>query len=237
MEGLLLALHLAPDAIEVLRPTIHLATVEPHSCQAITEELEGDAEAFFPFTALGGHLFGDFPERLRLQQLEGQIFEFPLEATDPEPVGQGGINLPGLSGDALLLLPFQRPQRAHVVQTVGQLHEHHPDVAGHRQEHFAQVFCLGLGAIGEVETPQLGDPLHERPHLRAKMLLQLISGEVGVFHHIVEKARGNHRRTGTDIPQKIGHRHGVNDVGVAAGTELTFVELEGEIESGRQQRF
>ena len=228
-------MHLAPDAEQVLGPTTHLATGQPHGGQAIPQQLHRDREPVLPFTALGGHLLLHLPESLGLQDLEGQILQLPLEAADAEAVGQGGVDLAGLAGDALLLLGLQGAERAHVVETVGQLHQHHADVAGHSQEHAAQVLGLGFGLVGEVNAAELGHPLHQGPHLGAEAGLDVLRGDLGVLHHVVQKAGGDHRRTGADVPQEIGHRNRVNDVGLAAGSKLPRVKLEGEVEGGRQQ--
>ena len=67
------------------------------------------------------------------------------------------------------------------------------------------------------------------------MLLNLGGGDVGVLDHVVEKPGGNHAGAGADIAQQVGHRHRVNDVGLATGAHLAVVELEGEIKGGRQQ--
>jgi hypothetical protein len=46
-----------------------------------------------------------------------------------------------------LLLGRHVADGAHVVQTVGELHEDHPQVLGHRHEELAEVFrLLGLAA-------------------------------------------------------------------------------------------
>ena len=53
---------------------------------------------------------------------------------------------------------------------------------------------------------------------------------LGVFHHVVEEARGDHAGAGPDVPQQIRHRHRMADVGLTAGPHLAVVELEGEME-------
>ena len=53
VELFLLALHLGPDAIEVLGTTTHFTAVEAHGSQTITEQLHRDGEALLAFAALG----------------------------------------------------------------------------------------------------------------------------------------------------------------------------------------
>ena len=237
VEGLALALHLVPDAIEVFRPSADLALRQPHRGQLAAEDVGGHPEALLPVAALAGDLLLDIPEGLGLEDLEGQVLQLPLEATDAQAVRQGPVDLTGFPGDALLLLGLQRPQGAHVVEAIRQLHEHHADVTGHGQEHAAQVFGLGLGLVGEVNATQLGDPLHQAPHLRAEVLLDLLGRDLGVLHHVMEETGGDHPGTRTDVPQQIGDGDRMADVGLTAGPHLAVVELKGEIEGGGQQRF
>ena len=88
-----------------------------------------------------------------------------------------------------------------------------------------------------MNATELGDPLHQLTHFRAEMLLDLLEGYVGVFHHIVKETRSDHRSTGADIAQQISHRHGMNDVGIATRPELPLMQLKTEVESRHQQGF
>ena len=237
VEGLLLALHLAPDAIEVLGPATHLHPIQAHGGEAVAQELHRDTQALLALTALGSNLLLHIPKGLGLEDLEGQILEFPLQSTNAKAIGQGGVDLPGFAGYALLLLGLEGTEGAHVVEPVGQLNQHHPDVTGHRQEHPAQVFRLGFGVVREMDAAELGDALHQGPHLRPKMLLDFLGDDVGVLDNVVEEARRNHPRTRADIAQQIRHRDRMNDVGLTGGPELTLVELVGKIERRGQKRF
>ena len=201
MERLLLALHLAPDAIEVLGPAAYFAMGQPHRGQPIPQQLHGHLQPLLTLAALGGHLLLHVPVGLGLEDLEGQIFQLPLQPANAEAIGQGGIDLPGFPGDAQLLFGLERRDGAHVVQPIGQLDQHHPDVAGHGQKHAAQVFSLGFCVVGEVNAAELGNPLHQGPHLGAEMLFDLLSGDLGVLHHVVQEARSDHAGAGTDIAQ------------------------------------
>ena len=201
VERLLLALHLAPDAIEVLGPAAYFAIGQAHGGKPVAQQLHRDRQALLALAALGGHLLLHVPVGLGLEDLEGQIFQLPLQPANAEAIGQGGIDLPGFPGDAQLLFGLERRDGAHVVQPVGQLDQHHPDVAGHGQKHAAQVFSLGFGVVGEVNAAELGNPLHQRPHLGTEVLFDLLSGDTGVLHHVVQEARSDHAGAGTDIAQ------------------------------------
>ena len=235
VEGLLLALHLAPDAIKMLGTAGHFTALQAHRRQPVPQQLHRDSEPILPIAALAGHLLLDLAEGLRFENLEGEIFEFPLEATDAEPIGQRRVDIAGFAGNALLLLGLEGPEGAHVVQPIGQLHQHHPDVTGHGQEHAPQVLGLGLGLVGEVNASQLGDPLHQGAHLGTEMQLDLLGCDLGVLHDIVQEAGSNHGSAGPDVAQQVCDRHRMNDVRLAAGPELALMQLVGEIKSRSQQ--
>ncbi len=237
VKRLLLALHLAPDPVKMLGPATHLAGVQPRGRQAFPQQGCGDPQALFPLAALRGHRLLDLPESLRLQHLERQVFQLPLEPPDAEAIGQGGIDLTGFAGNALLLLRLEGAEGAHVVQPISEFHQHNADVAGHGEKHPPQIFRLGFGVVGEMNAPELGHAFHQRPNLGAEVLLQLPGRHLRVLHHVVKKAGGDHRRAGPDVAQQIRHGDGVDDVRLARGPKLPFVELKGEIEGRRQQRF
>ena len=236
VERLLLALHFAPDAIEVLGPATHLTVVQPRGGEAIPQQLHGHPQALFPVTALGRHLLLNVAVGLGLEDFEGQILQLPLEPANPQPVGEGGIDLPGFAGDALLLLWLEGRQRAHVVEAVCQLHQHHADVAGHGQKHATQIFCLGLGVVGEMDPAQLGDPLHQGPHLGAEASLDLIGGDAGVLDHVVQEAGGDYPCTGAGLPQQIGNGDRMDDVRLARGPQLALVVAVGVIEGAGEEQ-
>ena len=122
VERLLLALHLVPDAVKVLGPTAHITVGETNRSEPVAQQLHGDTQALLAVAALARHLLLHIAEGLGLEDLEGQVLQFPLEATNAETIGQRAVDLARFAGDALLLLGLQRPERAHVVQPVGQLH-------------------------------------------------------------------------------------------------------------------
>ena len=77
-----------------------------------------------------------------LEVAEGQILEFAANNAHSQPVRDGRVDIQRLARDALLLVRRQIFERAHVVQPVGQLHQHHANVVDHGQKHLADVFGL-----------------------------------------------------------------------------------------------
>ena len=108
-----------------------------------------------------------------------------------------------------------RVERAHVVQPVGELDQDDAHVARHGQQHLAEV--LGLRVFGrlELDAIELGDAVDQLGDRLAEVLRDLVLGDRGVLHHIVQQ-RG-HQRLAVEVPvgQDFGDRQRVRDVGVA----------------------
>ncbi len=98
-----LALHLLPDAVDVLRPPLELGD-DPGGLEARLELLDRPIDVALAALAAGVEEPGQLAIGLRLEDLEAQVLQLPLDLPDPEALGQGGVDLHGLAGDALLLL-------------------------------------------------------------------------------------------------------------------------------------
>ncbi len=110
----------------------------------------------------------EFGEPLRVQRGERQILELLLQLLHPEPVRQRRVDVERLLGDALLLLERHRRDRAHVVQTVGELDDQDPEVLRHRDEHLAHRRRLLLLAAVEADPFELRDTVDDRRDLRRR---------------------------------------------------------------------
>jgi hypothetical protein len=117
------------------------------------------------------------------------------------------------------------PDRAHVVQSVGELDEHDAYVADHRQHHFLHIGRLLLGPRVEREVGQLGQAVDELGHGRAELRLQGSARDTGVFEDVVEESGDD--AVGVERELGDGARDGqwMGDVGVAGQALLAFVGL------------
>ena len=114
--------------------------------------------------ARGHHLF-DLGVALGVQGRKAEVFELPLDLLDTEAVCQGRVDVEGLLGDGALAVHRHHRDRAHVVQTVGQLDQQNAPVLGHGDEHLANRGGL-LGLLGvELQAVELGDPVDDRRDL------------------------------------------------------------------------
>ena len=218
--------HLLVDGVVVLGPARHprldlgLAQV---GGDVLDDLLEEDIAARGPL----GDQPGDLVVPLGVERREGQVLEFPLDGVHAEPVGQRREDLQRLPRLALLLLPGQVAQRAHVVQPVGELDDQDPDVTGHGDDHLAHG--LGLGDLAVLDLVQLGDPVDQGGDLVTEVGPQLVEGVGGVLHRVVQQGRAQRLVVHAQLGQDGGHGERVGDVRVAALALLAGMPVRGHV--------
>ena len=127
--------------------------------------------AFAVGAPLGDHRL-DLRVLARVQRLEGEVLELPLERVDAEPVRERRVDLERLPRLLDLLLLAEVLDRAEVVEAVGELDEDDAHVLGHRHDHLPVVLGLRLLAGLELDARQLRDAVDERGDLVAELLAQ-----------------------------------------------------------------
>ena len=140
----------------------------------------------------------------RVEDLEGEVLELPLDCVDAEPVGERRVDLERLLRLLNLLLLAEVLDRAHVVKAVGELDQDHADVLRHGHDHLSVVLGLGLLAALEADPGQLGDALDELRDLVAERDAELLDVGLRVLDHIVEKRRGD--RLGVEVKLRADQR-------------------------------
>ena len=148
----------------------------------------------------------------------------------PQPVGDGGVDLDGLVGDAHLTVAADGIERAHVVQPVGQLDEDDAYITRHGQKHLAEGLGLGGFAAAELHLVELGQAVDHLGHDAAELLVEFGLADGSVFQRVVQQ--GGAQGVGVELPAGTDecHRDGVGDVGFAAGALLAAVGLFGQPE-------
>ena len=101
---------------------------------------------------------------------KGQIFEFAAKFPHAQAVRERRVNIEGFPRDGLLAFRLQMLQRAHIVETIGQLDEHDSYIRDHGQQHFTDVFRLTIFAVGELDFVDFGDTIDDMSDLFAKNL-------------------------------------------------------------------
>ena len=161
----------------------------------------------------------------RIDVLERQVFQLAANLAHAEAVRDRRVNLQRLLGDLLLPLGREVLQGAHVVQTVGQLDEHHADVVHHGQHHLAHVFRLRFFGRGEVDLADLGDAFDDVGDLLAELGFDLVDGDRRVFDGVVQQPGGDGRGVEPHLGQQNRDLQRMREVGLARLAELSFVML------------
>ena len=135
----------------------------------------------------GGDLAADLLEGVGMLVFEREVLQFCLYGEEPQAVGQRSVDVERFAGDLILLVGRHRAQRAHIVQAVGHLYEHHAYILRHRKQQLAEILGLGRGLVAEDAARNLGEPLHELGDFLAEILLDILYGVVRILHHVVEQ--------------------------------------------------
>ena len=145
-----------------------------------------------------------------IELLKGALLQLGLHPMDAQAVGQGGVDVHGLLGDASTLGLLEMMQGAHIVQAVGELDQHHPDVLGHGDEHLAKIFSLLVLVGVKLNLRELGDAVHHEGDLMAKELPHLVYGGQGVLHGVMQEPGGDARFVEPQLGEQVGDLDGVN---------------------------
>src|SRR5215204_4862763 len=76
-----LALHLLPDAADVLRPAAQIG-LDPGRCKCVAEDAHCPPDVRLAGLAARLELLGETPELGRIEDLEGEVLELPLDLPD-----------------------------------------------------------------------------------------------------------------------------------------------------------
>ncbi len=165
----------------------------------------------------------------RIGVAEGQVLKLAAHLAHAQPVRQRSINVLRLARNRLLPLRLQVLQRAHVVQPVGQLDQHHAHIRHHRQQHLAHVFRLAVFAVGELDLVDLGHALDNVRHLVAEALRNLLARGLRVLHGVVQQRRRNGRRVQLHLHQHLRYLERVHNIGLATQARLPLVVCDAEL--------
>ena len=209
-----LALHLLPDAVDVLRPPLELG-LDAGIRQPRPQLLDRPLDVRLAARPAGVQELRQLPVGLRLERLEREVLQLPLDLPDPETLRERCVDLQRLVGDAMLLLGGQRAEGSHVVEAVRELDEHDADVVRHRQEHLPDVLGLPLLVAVGAELGQLRHAVDEMGDLGTELLLDVGEAELGVLGDVVQERRGDGHGIDAELGQDLRGGDRVRDVRLA----------------------
>ena len=172
---------------------------------------------------------------LGLEIAEGEVFEFAADQAHSQAVRDRRINIERFASDALLLFRRKKPQRAHVVQPVGQFHDDDADVVHHGQQHFADVFGLAGFGSQQVQAVDLRDAFDQARDVRPKALGNALRGYARVFHDVVQQRGAERGDVQLHVREDVRDFQGMRKVGVAGLAQLGAMLLGGKVKRAAQQ--
>jgi len=138
-----LALHFAPDTVDVLGTPRHIA-LDTHPKQLLFESGHQLADILFPVHASFGQQFG-YPLVLdRFKVAEGQIFQLPLDMTNTQAMGQGGVYIKNFPRHTPLTLLRRQLDGANGTGALRQLDQCDAHIVDDRHQHLANLCRLML---------------------------------------------------------------------------------------------
>ena len=170
-----------------------------------------------------------------MQCRKGEVLELPLDLLDPEAVRERRVDVEGLLGGRSLGDLGHDRDRAHVVQTVGELDEQDAPVRRHGEEHLAD----GGGLLGllrvELEAVELGDAVDDAGDDLAELLFDVLEAHTGVLDRVVQEGGFDGGRVKAELGNRQGDGGRVGDVVLAGPAGLASVGALG-CQGGRDDR-
>ena len=166
----------------------------------------------------------------RIEGAEAELLQLDPDASKPEAIGDGCVDLDRFARDAAPLDERQRIEGAHVVQPVRELDEHDPQIAGHRHQHLAEVLGLRLGPALEREMGELADPVDEVGDRVAEPGRDMGLGGRGVLDDVMEQGGDDGLVIEAHLGEDPCDLDGMVYVGLAGGPALLAVGVGPEQE-------
>ena len=235
IHGLVLGVHLPVNGVNVLDPTVG-GVMDAHIRQPGGDLLLNGTHKRLILLPVGLQIGHNVLVARRVQIAQSNILQLPFDLLHTEPVSKRRIHIHSLPALADLLGRRLILHGTHIVQTVGDLDQHHPDVLGHSHKHLAQVLHLLLLGAGEIGTGQLGNALYQFCGGIAESLGNIIVGGIGVLDAVVEQSAQNGVHIQTHLRHDLRHRQRVNDVRRAVFPFLILMLFPGILHRPVDQR-
>ena len=172
---------------------------------------------------------GDGGVGLGLQLAEGERLHLLHELVHADPLGERGIDVHRLAGDALALVGIlDVVERAHVVQPVGQLDEQHADIVRHGEQELAEILGGALALGLRLDLGELSDAVDHARDIVAEQALDVLGRGHRVLDRIVQDRGDDRLVVEMQVGEDAGHFDRVAEIGVAAGALLGAVRVDRE---------
>ncbi len=220
---LVLLAHLAPYAVRpsVIHLRLHFHALARKQFLQITTE-DAQTRPVFHHVIGKSRLYGIIFVRTTI--FEGEVLKVSLHVEESEAIGKRSVEIVSLACYLHLLVGAHGCQRAHVVQTVGNLYHQGTYVVMQRVEQLLIVVELLRHAIFILLL--LRHHIDQECHVLTKHVTYLVNGVLRVFHDIVKEGTDD----GVDIQSHLlsgdlSHSHGVYYIRCATLAVLIFVSF------------
>ena len=139
----MLLLHFLVNAVKMFCPSFNLR-FNIKGLQIILNDAIYLFCIFFPFLLLFCDLFYQIKIFFHAKISEGKILQFHLHPVDTQTACQRGIYFKCFPGNEFLSFLRLKFQRSHIVGSICQPYKGYPDIVGHGQHHFSEVFRLSF---------------------------------------------------------------------------------------------
>ncbi len=185
-----------------------------------------------PLEPLGDRFVG-----VGLELAEGERLHLGHELVHADPLGERGVDVHRLAGDAAALVRvLQMMERAHVVQPVGELHQQDADVVRHGEQELAQILGGALALALRLDLGELGDAVDQPGDVLAEQFLDLGRGRQRVLDRVVEDGGDDRLVVEPEVGEDAGDLDRVAVIGIARGAGLRAVRLHREDVGAVDQR-
>ncbi len=134
------------------------------------------------------HTFHQFIISVRVEILQRQVLQIILDPVYPQSGGQRRIYFKGFLCYESLPVRWMKIKRAHVMESVNQFYEEYPDIGGHRQYHFSEVFRLAFQLVSKGNFAYLGQTIHKKSDIFAEAVFHLLKGSQCILNGVMQKS-------------------------------------------------
>ena len=153
--------------------------------QALAQDVEQAVHHFATIAARRLDRACEDPIAHLVEMLERQVLQLEVKRIQAEAIRNRRVDVERLARNAATMRVRHRIERAHVVQTVGELDQDDAHIARHRQQHLSKALGLGFLARRELDLIELRDAVDHFSDGAAERRFQLRACDGSVLHHVV----------------------------------------------------